>query len=628
MTRWQWMAVVIWAAIVAALPVGPSLPDAAAAMPSVDREASMAAVRDVEVARVEPRGAEDATPLTQVADSAGCQPRNTTVTSPYPVSGYWIFQRRDPCDIRSTVEAIHQLGGDTLLTFGPRLTERVVSADGEVLDRNGMPDEIFDGCVVNGRTCYDDAVADLVAIHPDNDIIATYAYSSLERYGTSLLRCGLDRELVETVDRVYYRLLVPDSDPGSCPDPATTFYRLVLVASAPTDWLGTLLTEADAYEVGVYAGLPTSPTHDAPESWRPNLTHLSLLNELTRRVLTDYANRLGGHQSFKGLYQSFETPLKRATYPDIVTLYAEQHALASQILPDRRMVVSPYWDARRGSANGTPPDQVKSGFKQVALTGVDVVAPQDSRGTGKVGLFWPYDANKPVDSRLAVPSTGISPGTTYGDAYYGSTTAFFKAAAEARDELLDENVAVELWANLEAFEPTAPDADSCGEQRTLTDKARMDHAVTFIRAYASKVISFMWDGRYTCTPSGGVSLAEQINQDFDRPIASLSFKWRSSRVPESPLQDGIVVRGYSLEGSTVHLTWYDRNWALRSQDVVVAEVGWFDPDTGANMPKFPQGLQSIWVPFSWTDMAPNFWVHISITNETGKRTTHRNSLDY
>lgn len=89
-----------------------------------------------------------------------------------------------------------------------------------------------------------------------------------------------------------------------------------------------------------------------------------------------------------------------------------------------------------------------------------------------------------------------------------------------------------------------------------------------------------------------------------------------------------MVQGYRLAGSTVQLTWYDSHWAIRSQDSIVANVGWFAPDTGAASPDLPDQLQSVWIPFVATDLAPNFWIHIGITNGTGKQTTHRYSLGY
>lgn len=558
-----------------------------------------------------------------------CQERDTTVSHPYPISGFWIFQRRDPCDIRSTVEATHRQGGDTLLTFGPRLTPRSISADGQVLTASGTPDPVFTGCVVNGQTCHRDAVSTLTSAHPDNRIVTTYAYSSLERYGPALLRCGLDRELLQTAERIYYRLLVPDADPRSCAGPGTRAYRLVLVAGAPTDWLSTLLTEADAYGVSVYHGLPMPPTHPAPHTWRPDLAHLDMLHELTRRILSDYAGRHGSHASMSGLYQSFETPLKQTTNADIVTLYNDQHRLVREILPGRKIVVSPYWDARRGNSNGTPPEDVAAGFKNVARTDVDVIAPQDSRGTGKVGLFWPYELGQPVDERLAVTFTGITPGTSYGDAYFGSTTDLFKSVSDARRQLAAEGVSVELWANLEAFEPTEDGDLSCGWPRTLTDKARLDRALMFARNYGSKVISFMWDGHYDCVPTGGgIPLRDQIAADFDRPVLAQAFKWRSSPGPGEPERDGLVIRGYHLTSSTVQLAWYDSGWNLRSQEITVETAGWFDPYTGADSPELPDMMQSVWVPFSWTDMAPSFWLHITVTNISGTKTTHRFSLTY
>ncbi|MGN9845470.1 hypothetical protein ACTMTI_45855 [Nonomuraea sp. H19] len=51
------------------------------------------------------------------------------------------------------------------------------------------------------------------------------------------------------------------------------------------------------------------------------------------------------------------------------------------------ILISPYLDARKRVAFGQTPKQVAEGFEALVKTGLEIIAPQDSRGTGKVGLF-------------------------------------------------------------------------------------------------------------------------------------------------------------------------------------------------------------------------------------------------
>ena len=84
---------------------------------------------------------------------AGCPARDTRVDAPYAITGYWLVSRSDWCVTRRTVEAIHGVGGDTLITFGPRLVPSRVHRAGRLL-KEGAPDPDFTGCVENGKTCY------------------------------------------------------------------------------------------------------------------------------------------------------------------------------------------------------------------------------------------------------------------------------------------------------------------------------------------------------------------------------------------------------------------------------------------------------------------------------------------
>src|SRR5262245_41998088 len=124
---------------------------------------------------------------------------------------------------------------------------------------------------------------------------------------------------------------------------------------------------------------------------------------------------------------------------------------------------------------------VKTGFKRLARLGVDVIAPQDGRGTGKAALYWPYEAGSKVtavDPNLA--TYGNVGDTTFGERFNASTRELFAAVGAARDELkAEEGIQVALWANVEAFELFGDDNCGLGAPIDRTDKWRIDRALTF-----------------------------------------------------------------------------------------------------------------------------------------------------
>ncbi|MQA84667.1 MAG: DUF4434 domain-containing protein [Streptosporangiales bacterium] len=541
-----------------------------------------------------------------------CADPDMSVPNPYPISGYWVFPRKDRCGWRTALEAIHRVGGDTLIQFGPRLEPRRIGRTGQVLDDSGAVDPAFTDCVDGGKTCYQAARDALRAAHPANAIVQTYAYRSTEPFGGALAVCPeMDGRLV-VGSRVYYRLLLPADAPGdeTCDFGKGRQYRLILVAGSTNDSVGMMLDEADRFGMSAFVGLPTSPS-DPVHKWTASLAHSDTLVAFTRRVLRSYAERYGGHASFRGFYQTFEIQLRRWRNPARATtlqVYAAQHAVVDDVLPAKDILISPYWDARRLVGSGTPPDQVRAGFMNAAATGVDIIAPQDSRGTGKAAPFWDHEAAQPVDRRLH-PVFGVGD-TTYDKAYYAPVRDYYRAAAQARDRLAERGQHVELWATLEAFEPTGQPRCAPFTSRGRTDKARLDGALTAAGPYPSKVISFMWDGLYTCRAGRPASLAEEIAGDWDRPIVTQAFlSTRSGR-------DGLIVRGYRLDAGTVTLTWQGSG----TRRLTVPGGGRYDPAAGRRNPKQPERMEELWVPLPKDRLRDARQVRIDLTNGSGKRT--------
>ncbi|MEV4110982.1 DUF4434 domain-containing protein [Nonomuraea sp. NPDC049695] len=480
-----------------------------------------------------------------------CQSRDTRVVAPYAVTGYWVMPRADPCVTRRMVEAIHAIGADTLITFGPRFSAR--------------EDPEFADCLVDGRPC-----ADVPGVR------RVYTYVTSEEFGKGLLRCpGLDRR-IESRGRIFYRVSLA----ASCQDPVQD---LVLV-STDGDGLGNLMTEAAAYGMTVFPGLPAAPQL-AGKPWEPDSAHTAALTAFTTRVLADYRERFGRSAAFGGVYQSFELAMRtRAAQDPIIALYAAQHAAVAATLPGKKILVSPYIDARR--ARGFPPGQVAEGFAAIAATRAGApmaVAVQDGRGTGKVPVYGVHEAEAKVAPRL-VPVVGD---VSNAQAYYGATRDYIEAAARRVPP------GVELWVNVEGFEPTPVDGE-CGRVEPLplrgrTTKSRIDQQVMAAGSFAGKIISYGWDPFFTCqarydTPS----LADDIVNEWQQPIiVGASRKEMNGRA-------GILVEGYNLRGGTLRFD---------PQGVVVKQE-WYGKGR----------LESAWAPY----VPSGPWTSITATNDAGR----------
>lgn len=483
-----------------------------------------------------------------------CPPRDTRVVAPYAVTGYWVIPRADRCVTQRMVEAIHAIGGDTLITFGPRF--------------NAGQDPDFPDCLADGRPC---------AEVPGQRVRQVYTYLTGEEFGPGLLRCpGIDRR-IDSGGRTFYRLTLAESCTAAEHD-------LVLVAT-DGDGLGHLMREASAYGMTVFPGLPAA-SQRADKPWEPDPAHLAALNTFTARVLADYRARFAGLPAFGGVYQSFELAMRaRAERDPIISLYTAQHAVVAAALPGKKIVVSPYIDARRG--RGFPPSQVAEGLADLAGTRAGLpmaVAVQDGRGTGKVPVHGPGEGAAKVVPRL-VPVVGE---VSNAQAYYGPTSAYVAAAARRMPD------GVELWVNVEGFEPT-PAEGECGRADPLpprgrTTKARLDQQVMASGPHPVKIISYGWDPFFTCQARHDTpSLADDIAAGWQQPIiVHASQQTRDGR-------PGVLVEGYHLQGGSLR----------------------FEPG-GAVVPQewHSRGrLDSAWVPYAWP------WTSVTATNAAGHTST-------
>jgi hypothetical protein len=536
-----------------------------------------------------------------------CGTFDTAEKYPYAVTGYWITPKTDPCTWRHQFQEIHRVGGDTVIRIGYGLQYRTADEEGRILAKKSEGiDPLYADCVEDGRSCLRAAEADLKRLHPDNRIGRTYVYRTDEGFGPDLFRCSQVERTIDAGKRFYYRVLTPmdGGDDSTCEFTEPRTYDLILVTgSAPAkDSLTQLLSLGDQFGVRVFPALPLAPRMPGQET-RANPTHLTTLTTLTRRILQDYGARFDGRAALGGVYQPFEVMLG-ATLANNSTLevYAGQHQIAEQELSGKPILISPYMDARKRVGFGQTPKQVAEAFKALAKTGVGIIAPQDSRGTGKVGLYWPDQRDEEVDARLR-PLVGEG---TYGDTYHGSTRDYYREMSRARDQMVAEGHQVDLWANVEAFEPSTSGDQPCQPQGTRgkTDKKRLDQAVAMAGRYVQKIVSYMWSDFMTC---GSPTLESEIIKDYGRPIAVDAI-----RRPRS-IQDGVEVRGYNFTGGTVTV-----EWSGGTKDLDIAATGWLDDAPAGEL---AEGLQTAWVPFDWTQVPAGEWVRLRVKLPTGQETT-------
>lgn len=467
------------------------------------------------------------------AAEAECAPRDHRVVASYPITGYWVSPDPDACRTRRTVEAMHRLGADTIVVSGPRL----VPADARQAG---------------------------VSVPPEVERVFTY--DAQEALGALASCPGRDRVEGER------RLLFVPRDGGTC---GQGTFDLIVVRTM-NDGVGHLVREAAAFGMKVYSGLPTAP-QDPVKPWLPDLSALPVLSVLTEQVLKDYKTRYG---TPPGLYQTFELALRRRHEGDpIIELYRAQHQVVARTLPGATILVSPYLDARRDK--GYPPELVAEGVAALAATRAGapmIIAAQDSRGTGKVGVFTADETGAALDANLA-PIVGTG---TNEQAYYGSTRDYFVAATRERVE------GVELWMNVEVFEPS-PQSGTCARpvqpQRGRTDKERVDRQLSAAAGLVSKVISYAWDPYLSCAEDGRPSLGEEIAARWGEPIV-----YSAARSGE-----GLALSGHRLGGAAVTISYRDTGGAHRSV-----------PVTGA-----------AWVPFAPADVDPRWpWIRVSAGNAT------------
>ncbi|MCK5802215.1 MAG: hypothetical protein KAI66_05255 [Lentisphaeria bacterium] len=503
----------------------------------------------------------------------------------YPISGYWFFGRGSRQAWREALTRAQAAGADTAIQFGPR--PRLIDLDALAKQK----------AFKKAPELVTSAVAELAAVAPRAEIRRVLRYASQENFGAALIVHPAYERSVHVGETVLWRLVFPFDAAGNASDlDSATVVDLFFVIGSARDSVAMLLAEAGELEMQVFVGMPTAPQH--PQyPWDPWGRVMPTFLRFSDRVLLDYAQRFGDSKAFVGVYQSVELPVAAKPLVAVLHCYRQQHALVRRRLVGKRIMVSPYWDARKRRPTGVTPASVREGIGHIARTDVDIIAPQDSRGTGKVGLFWKSQAGDPVAAGLRCVS-GVGE-TTYGEAYHASTRDFYRVAREAVDALAKEGIKVELWANLEGFAPGK--GVPCGSFTTTqrTTKERLDRQIMMAGTHPAKIISYMWDSYYTAKAGRSETLADAILAVPDRPIA----------VEAHREGERLVVVGYHLAGGDIEIRDGRRSLTIPSKARTTQALAQRTPG------RYPEHMMQITAP--WPAKAGDAYVQVRVKTDRG-----------
>ena len=388
------------------------------------------------------------------------------------VTGWFVLTTPDRCATRAKVQGAHAIGADTLVTFGAELTP---ASPADL--RPGADDERFAGFAVDGEDGYDHAVARTGG----GTVRHVYTYAAKATFDDAAIFCpGRDGRTTTAHGTFTWWLLPVEGGYSDCDSPSRTYDLVVAHAASATDADSLLVADAERFGMSVFLGLP-KPAPDPEAPYVADDSYTQTLGGFTSRVLAGWDARYGTRDAFAGVYQSLETAVftDEASWAPNLRVYELQHRIVGFRLPrdKQRVVVSPYADLRRDG--GVRVAAVRPALQRIADTAAGVrmvLAPQDGGGTGRVGVFGPEDRDQPVRADLR----GVVGGTTYGEAYAGSTATLYAEAAKVRGAT--------VWANVEAFRPPGQVGD-----RAPSDLATLDRQVALARPHVEKLIGYRWD---------------------------------------------------------------------------------------------------------------------------------------
>lgn len=542
---------------------------------------------------------------------------DTEVTHPYVIHATWMYDRGDACDWQQALERFHRVGGQAIIKFGQPLVKLSLTNDRLFkVSEQGVSTAVLTECKLSDDlSCAAQTIKDFQTQGIDPQQIENWLlYESADHFSDAILCPGksLDKKIKVKVNGswvVYWRIVLPHNKQKACHyDNGKLDVLFVEDRQNRIEDASLLLQVADAMNMDVYLGAPTFSGTPGKE-WMADKKMTSAMLDWSRRVFTDYAVRYARYSSYKGIYQTFEVALQPGWSANEDKIYQQQVKLFHRTNPGKKYIISPYFYVNK-SQQGTNTAGTVAGFKRLARAGVDIILPQDGRGTGKSALYWPWQKKQPVkdfDAQLA-NYRNVNAQASFAEQFNASSVELYQALVNAKQNLLKkEDIDVELWANVEAFENDVKDSSFTGcsyAGLSQTSKTRLDRAITFAGG-VSKVASYMFDPLFTCKDRYGTSLLEQIEADYDRPIITQAFF--------SEPNERIVLHGHFLtqEGTEFIATWQDRNGEVNE----------------SLLHKVADG-NSVWFKLNRLNIAPNSFVKISAIASDGRPAQEKYSLKY
>lgn len=527
------------------------------------------------------------------------------------IDGTWIYDRESLADWRRVLDQLTTLGGSIMLQFGSAFHDCDENKLRGKCNRPGLPagflpvngtlagyrvvhqgfwegEDLFDGPLPNAHP-----LSGIVTISPAN---------------------GEPQQC--------WRLVADHASGGI--DVVYGFGRRSL-QQRRLDWL---LEAAAERGIGVLLGMPMLPGEPEPGGPQIHNGLLPIWGLVTQWWLSNVRNRFSNHPVIVGFYQSFETDL-RPGYPAWDAYRQVRDLMDTVYHPSARLAISPYVDCvQRHNVERLTAEIIAEAVEQCARSGVDILIPQDGRGSGLNALFWDYErGSRVVDHDPALGNyVTIQPHDTNGTRFSLSTGEMYEAVRRAVDRANANGVKMALWANVEAFEMDSGDPGFDEDRSRMpwarnmraTTRERLDRAAMFAAGHCSRMISFMWDPYFT-TPRGAqgsniLSMFDSITADPDRPLISEAHFFDTSGT------QGIITRGYNLvqPGVRIGLTWYENSIGMQSRTHTVGTTGWVDPSFGRRDARRPARLQEIFIPFDRTVLIPSWWIHLQASNpQTG-----------
>lgn len=442
----------------------------------------------------------------QMVNAAPCRQADTKVNVRYPVSGYFTFTSADQCATRSILQSMHKIGADTAITFGSSLKPSSAATL--------RSDSTYKNFRQDGKNGYDIAKA----ATSGGKIAKVYTYSDKITFASSAHQCGGRDGVIKNSAGVFNWFLLPvDAGYSDCKSPSKTYDLVVTHSKSATDANTLMVNEAANYGMQVYLGLPKVHNHDN------SFSHT--FGSFTTRVVKSWSQLYGGKSSFAGVYQTDEVYLGHKLSKNTLKLYNIQHQIVGWHMKSSKQVVlvSPYTSLLKSGGNSLA--AVTSAAKQVAATKHKVkmiMLPQDGAGTGRVGLYDPFQANSQVRS---VEKSALGLRGTNAQNYVADTQGFMRAVKSGIGSM-------ELWGNVEAFTP-----GGVVGKRPLSNRTTLDKQVRRVAPVVSKVVAYRWDYMTSAPRASATSLYKSIYINGSKPTLATVTR----------ISGGIQLVGYQLE---------------------------------------------------------------------------------